>query len=98
LDADENIKFRRNTKKQVIEYVYEILEERNEPLTIYELFDFIEKKYPNVSKSAEALRGSCQKDSKLIFFGRSSTYGLKKWEDELKILKEVQSEILLKNF
>ena len=27
------------------------------------------------------MRGSCQRDPNLIYFGRSSTYGLKKWED-----------------
>ena len=98
LDTEENIIFRKNTKKQVIEYVYEILEEKNEPLNVYELFDFIEIKYPNVSKNAEALRGSCQGDTNLIFFGRSSTYGLKKWEDELNIrggtIRDIAEEFL----
>ena len=81
IDIYDQIIFKRKTKKQVAEYVYEVLEEKNEPLTVYELFDLIERKYPNTTKSAEALRGSCQRDTNLIFFGRSSTYGLKSWED-----------------
>lgn len=85
IDTNENIVFKRNTKKQVIEYVHEVLAERNEPLTVYEIYDLIERKNPGVTKNAEAVRGSCQRDSKLIFFGRTSTYGLKVWENELNI-------------
>ena len=98
LDSEDNILFSKNTKKQVIEYVYEVLEEKNVPLTVYEIFNCIEKKYPNISKSAEALRGSCQRDSNLIFFGRSSTYGLKKWENEKDIkggtIRSISEEFL----
>lgn len=81
VDVDENIVFKRNTIKQVGEYVYEILYEKKIPLTVYEIYKLISQKYPNITKSAEALRGSCQRDPNLIYFGRSSTYGLKKWED-----------------
>jgi predicted Zn-ribbon and HTH transcriptional regulator len=85
LDTNENIVFKRNTKKQVIEYVHEVLAKKNEPMTVYEIYDLIQKNHPGVTKSAEAVRGSCQRDSRLIFFGRSSTYGLKVWEDKLDI-------------
>ncbi|MCG6191358.1 DNA-directed RNA polymerase subunit alpha C-terminal domain-containing protein [Maribellus maritimus] len=85
LDIYENIVFKRNTKKQVIEYVYDVLEEKNEPMTVYEIYGIIKSKHPNVTRSAEALRGSCQRDPNLIYFGRSSTYGLKVWENELDV-------------
>jgi predicted Zn-ribbon and HTH transcriptional regulator len=85
IDEDENIVFKRNVKKQVIDYVYEILQERHEPLTIFEIFEIIEKNHPGITKSAESLRSRCQGYSNLIFFGRNSTCGLKKWEDELGI-------------
>lgn len=85
IDSDENIVFNRNTKKQTIDYVYEVLEEKCKPLTLYEIYDIIENKNPGVVKSVQALRGCCQRDSNMIFFGRSSTYGLKSWEDELNI-------------
>ncbi len=84
IDTFDQITFGRNTKKQVIEYVYDILKEKNEPLDIYQIYETLISKHPNVTKSAEALRGSCQRDSNLIYFGRSSTYGLRIWEkDEL---------------
>ena len=98
LDTNENIVFKRNTKKQVIEYVHEVLAEKNEPMTVYEIYDLIQRNHPGVTKNAEAVRGSCQRDSKLIFFGRSSTYGLKIWEDELDIkggtIREIAEEFL----
>ena len=82
IDTYDQITFGRNTKKQVIEYVYDILKEKNEPLDIYQIYETLISKHPNVTKSAEALRGSCQRDSNLIFFGRSSTYGLRIWEKD----------------
>jgi hypothetical protein len=81
LDSDDNIIFKRNTFKQVGDYVYDILNERKTPLTVYEIYKQLTQISPDITKSAEALRGSCQRDPNLIYFGRSSTYGLKKWED-----------------
>lgn len=101
LDTFDNIIFKRNTKKQVIEYVYDILKEKKEPLTVYEIYDIINTKYPNVTRSAEALRGSCQRDANLIYFGRSSTYGLKIWENENNVkggtIRDIAEEFLLKH-
>lgn len=98
IDTDDNIVFKRNIKKQVIDFVYEVLEEINEPLTVYEIFEVIEQKYPGITKSPESLRGSCQRDANLIFFGRSSTYGLKKWEEEMNIkggtIRDIVEEFL----
>jgi hypothetical protein len=85
IDIDERIIFERNTRKQVVEYVYDILERKNEPLDIYQIFNILYSKFPDVTKSPEALRGCCQKDTNLICFGRSSTYGLRKWEDNKTI-------------
>ncbi len=82
LDSDDNIIFKRNTFKQVVDYVYDILDERKTPLSLYEIYKQLTQISPDITKSAEALRGSCQRDPNLIYFGRSSTYGLKKWEDE----------------
>lgn len=101
LDTYDNIIFKRNTKKQVIEYVYDVLKEKKEPLTVYEIYDIINTKYPNVTRSAEALRGSCQRDTNLIYFGRSSTYGLKIWENEYDVkggtIRDIAEEFLLKH-
>ena len=100
IDTIDQITFKRNTKKQVVEYVYDILKEKNEPLDIYQIYDILISKYPNVTKSAEALRGSCQRDSKLIYFGRSSTYGLREWEKNETVkggtMHDIAEEFLLK--
>ena len=85
IDINDYIIFKRNTKKQVIDYVIDVLKESNRPLTVYEIFDIVNKQNPSITKSAEALRGSCQRDMNLIYFGRSSTYGLKVWEKNNEI-------------
>ncbi len=85
INSDDCIVFSRNTKIQVIDYVLRALEESKKPLTVYELFDTIEQIYPGIAKSPESIRASCNRDSKLIFFGRSSTYGLKIWENDFSI-------------
>lgn len=98
IDIDESIVFKSNVKKQVISYIYDVLEERKVPLTVYEIFELIEERNAGVTKSPESLRGSCQRDPNLIFFGRSSTYGLKKWEEELSLkggtIRDIAEEFL----
>ncbi len=99
LNLNEQITFKRNTKKQVYEYVYDILEEKNETMTIYQIYEILISNFPNVTKSAEALRGSCQRAPNLIYFGRSSTYGLKNWEDNESVkggtIRSITEEYLL---
>lgn len=87
IDLEDNIVFGRNSFKTLPEYIFEALEEIGKPSTVEILYKFIENKYPGISKSSEALRGSCQRSDSLIFFGRTSTYGLKKWEIEMENIK-----------
>ena len=98
INADDCIVFSRNTKIQVIDYVLKTLEESKKPLTVYELFDKIEQIYPGNAKGPESIRASCNRDSKLIFFGRSSTYGLKIWENDFSIkggtIRDIAEEYL----
>ncbi|MEE1897447.1 sigma factor-like helix-turn-helix DNA-binding protein [Flavobacterium rakeshii] len=82
LDLEENIVFQRNTIKQVYEYGIEVLELLGEPSKIEEIYNLIQEKFPDVTKSKDALRSSLQRATEVIYFGRSSTYGLKKWEEE----------------
>jgi hypothetical protein len=99
LDRYEQITFKRNTKKQVFEYVYDILGDKNEPLTVYQIYEILNANFPDVTKNAKALRGSCQRAPNLIYFGRSSTYGLKNWEDNESIkggtIRSITEEYLL---
>lgn len=87
LDLNENIEFKRNTIKQLPEYIIDAIEYFGVPVKLLEIYNWIEEKYPNLTKSEEALRGSCQRSDQVIYFGRSSTYGLKKWENSRKDIK-----------
>ena len=82
LNSEECIVFLKNTKRQITDCIYEILEDSKKPLTMFELYNAIEKKYPCFTTSPDALRGSCQRNPNLIFFGRTGTYGLKAWEND----------------
>jgi len=101
INSEGSITFSKNSMKTVLDYIYNILEEANKPLTVFEIFDILNHQSPSTSKSPEALRGSCQRDTRLIFFGKSSTYGLKIWEKKLNNIKggtmhDISEEFLLK--
>lgn len=87
IDLEDNLIFERNSIKTLPEYIFDALEQIGKPSTVDEIFNFIENKSPGTSRSSEALRGSCQRSESLIFFGRSSTYGLKKWEAEMENIR-----------
>jgi hypothetical protein len=87
IDINDNIVFKRNTIKQVSEYVIEALEKLGLPSKIEDIYKLIEQDYTKTAKSQEALRSSMQRTSEIIYFGRSGTYGLKKWELEKEGIK-----------
>ena len=78
----------RNTKKELYEYVYETLDEKGKMKKIEEIYLEIKKKVPELNFSLESVRSILQRDKeRFVYFGRASTYGLKKWEDELDNFK-----------
>ncbi len=87
IDLNDNIVFKRNTVKHVSEFAIEALEKLGVPSNIEDIYKLIEKEFPEKTKSKEALRGSLQRTPEVIYFGRSSTYGLKKWETEKEGIK-----------
>jgi hypothetical protein len=102
LDSDNNIIFKRNTLKPIPEFIVEILEQEQRPLNLNEIFEILNFKYPGLCKSPTALRGSALRESnkRLIYFGRTSTYGLKEWEskyDDIKggTIRDLAEEYLL---
>ncbi len=82
IEAEGNIVFKRNGRKLIIDYVYDILKEWDKPLTIDELFKIINQRYPNLIKNANSLKGICPRDSRLMYSGNRHTYGLKSWEEK----------------
>lgn len=87
LDIDENIIFHRNTPMQNREVVKEILEDAQEPLNIKEIYKRLVDKYPNYETTTNSIGGAMRQSSDFIFFGRTSTYGLKVWEEKFSDIK-----------
>lgn len=77
------INFERTTKKQVREYCYEILDNISSPMKVKDILINIKSKYPDFASTIESIRSSLNREKDLfMYFGRTGTYGLKKWENE----------------
>jgi hypothetical protein len=88
VDPDGFLVFTRNTKKLNHEYIELILEENRRLMTVEEIFEEMKIKYPDVETTESSVRGSLIKEKEKFFYiGRTSTYGLKKWEYEDETLK-----------
>jgi hypothetical protein len=87
INLNDEIVFKRNTIKPISEYAIEALEVLGKPSKIEDIYRIIENIDQDITKSSESLRGSLKKTPEIIYFGRSSTYGLKKWEIEKEGIK-----------
>ncbi|HRP03027.1 MAG TPA: hypothetical protein PLE30_10320 [Candidatus Kapabacteria bacterium] len=96
-DKNNNIEIKRYYK-YMYEYVVEVLQEEDAPLKLNQIYNRIEVKFPGIIKNLDALRGNIQTVDKFIYFGRSSTYGLKEWEEQGKVkggtIKQIVEEYL----
>lgn len=79
---NSSIIIKRNTVKKRHEFIIEILEKRGIPMQMKEIISELEKLNLDFAKDESAIRAVCLKRNEIISFGRSSTYGLKKWEKE----------------
>lgn len=84
VDENYNIEITRNYR-YMHEYALEVLKDEGNPLNLDQIYKKIELKYPGLVKNVDALRGNIQTSDKFIYFGRSSTYGLKQWEEQGKV-------------
>lgn len=102
LDLDENLIFKRNTKKQAHEYAFEALEHLGKPSKVKEIFEKILELYPNYKTDEPKVRVSMKRKNGFVPIGRKSVFGLKKWEKELDNFKggtiRTISEEFLLNF
>ena len=82
LNSDNSLVFEQNTHKNLGKYLLDLLSKVGHPINIEEIFNLLNEEYPGLFKNPNAVRSLCQRSSKgkLIFFGRTSTYGLKEWE------------------
>lgn len=87
LDLDDNIIFKRNTIKQAFEYSYEALEKLGKPSKVEEITQKIIELHPNYETDENKVRASMKRNNGFVPIGRSSVFGLKKWENELDDFK-----------
>lgn len=83
LDLEDNISFNRNTSKQVYEYAYEALSLIGNPSHITEIHNKVLELYPNYKTDPKRIRASLKRKNGFVPIGRTSVFGLKKWENEL---------------
>ncbi|MBV4356304.1 hypothetical protein [Pinibacter aurantiacus] len=80
--------FERNVRKTLPEYTFEILEELGEMTKVEDILKAIREKYADLDINEQSIRSTLQREKNLfIYIGRTSTYGLKKWELEDKFVK-----------
>lgn len=86
-DINGNLIIRRTTYKSIYEYVEEILEETQVPMTVHEISRIFNERNNRRNSSPESIRSSITKelDSIFIYVGMS-TYALKKWESEGRMI------------
>lgn len=89
IDWSGNIIFKRNTRTRSYELVENILEEKGEAMKLQEIYQRLIDIDPKFAyKDIESLRSQIGKEKDIfIYFGRSSTYGLLKWEKERQDVK-----------
>jgi hypothetical protein len=88
LDSDSNILLVKNKEKSRIEILEEIFNLYNKPMNIYEIQKVLESKYSGIFLNIETIRSTILLNKSIfISIGKSSTYGLKKWEFEKKDIK-----------
>lgn len=87
LDLDDNIVFKKNTIKQAFEYSFEALEKLGKPSKVEEITLKIIELHPNYETDENKVRASMKRKDGFVPIGRTSTFGLKKWEIELEDFK-----------
>lgn len=101
IDVDENIVFKRNIKKQVYEYAYEALENIGKPAKVDVIYKKVVELNPGIDIDESGIRASMKRTTGFVPFGRSSTFGLKIWEEKLDIrggtIRDITEEFLQSN-
>lgn len=87
IDTNENIVFKRNTIKQVYEYSYHALEVLGKPSKVNVIYKKVIELFPDCESDENSIRASMRKDTGFVPIGRTSIYGLKKWEAEIDDFK-----------
>lgn len=87
-DFEGNIEFHRNKSVRTVDFLYSILKEESRPLHVKDILRRIKMIDPNYDGEYGGLRSVLQKEKDtFIYFGRTSTYGLREWEGTIKDIK-----------
>jgi hypothetical protein len=87
INADEDLYFVRNNYKRICEYSYEALEKLGKPSTVSDIYLKVKELYPDFNKDRNSVRNSMKRTSGFVPIGRSSIFGLKKWESTVDNFK-----------
>lgn len=87
IDLNDNIAFKRNTIKQGYEYAFEALEILEKPSKVTTITETIKKLHPDYDTDEAKVRSSMKRINGFVPVGRSSIFGLKKWENEINDFK-----------
>ncbi|WBV53379.1 helicase associated domain-containing protein [Chryseobacterium gambrini] len=99
LDVDDNIIFKKNTIKQAFEYSCEALENLGKPSKVEEITKKIKELHPNYETDEKKVRASMKRKDGFVPIGRTSVFGLKKWENEIEdfrggTIRSISTELL----
>lgn len=89
--------FPHNAIRNIPEILEEILRENKKVMSLDELYKEIEIRYPGITKSKDALRGSILRNENIRPLGRTSVYALKEWigsENRAGTIREIAFEFL----
>jgi hypothetical protein len=87
IDTEDNIEFKRNSAKQGYQYAYEALKLLGKPSKVYEISEKIKEMNPDYETDESKVRSSLSRKHIFVPIGRSSTFGLKEWENEIENFK-----------
>lgn len=87
IDLEDNIIFKKNTAKQVHEFAFEALEKLGKQSKLSEICKMVLILNPNYETDEGSLKASMLRKNGFVSIGRTSVYGLKKWEKEIDNFK-----------
>jgi Asp-tRNA(Asn)/Glu-tRNA(Gln) amidotransferase C subunit len=76
-----------NTFKHVYKYSYEALDKLGRPSKVSDIYLKVKELYPDFKKDQNSIRSSMKRASGFVPIGRSSIFGLKKWESTVDNFK-----------
>ncbi|TCZ74065.1 hypothetical protein [Flaviaesturariibacter aridisoli] len=98
---DGQIVFPKNSNRSLPDLIHDVLEKLGKPSHLTEIIQSLQETYPERLYSEGSVRSNIFRVPDIICFGKSSTYGLKVWEDEKGIrggtIRDIVEEYLLQN-